>query len=304
MSLDSLNYEIIHPTMEDFSRVIAFMIATDVAEFGEPDTDEGDTADQWNEADLNKDVWLAVDGSGNLCGYALFSDNGDRGYSFDVYTFPTIAGNQIKAALVDEVLKRARSLATEKKILTAYVSGFNPDGCKLMESRGFTKHTVHYRMQIDFTTPIEAPSWPEGFTLSSVAPQDVQELYELIASAFDWPGHVPVPFDTWKELVFRNGRYDPELFILVRKEGKLVGAALCYDEVTRGWVKQLAVAKEMQGQGLGALLLRQVFSIFSFNGRPTVALGVSSANEKAILFYERAGMHRTREFVEYHLDVG
>jgi ribosomal protein S18 acetylase RimI-like enzyme len=304
MNPNSLPFRILHPTLEDFSRVIAFMIATDVAEFGEPDTDEGDTADQWNQSDLNKDIWLAVDEADAICGYALFSDNGERGYSFDLYAYPTELGNQIKAALLDEVLKRVKSLATEKKTVTTYVSGFNPTACRLIESRGFKKHTVHYRMQIDFADPVEAPVCPEGYTLHAVTQQDEPELYELISSAFDWPGRTPVSFDTWKELVFRNGRYDPELFLLVRKEGKLVGAALCYDEITRGWVKQLAVAKETQGQGLGALLLKQVFSIFSFNGRPTVALGVSSANEKATLFYERAGMRRSREFVEYHLEVG
>ena len=100
----------------------------------------------------------------------------------------------------------------------------------------------------------------------------------------------------------RGGRFDPHFFYLLRREGELVGAALTYDEEAGGWLKQLAVARSMQGEGLGSLLLKHVFNVYSQKGTTNVALGVAATNRNACEFYERSGMHRVREFVEYRLE--
>ncbi len=304
MKDENKGFVLIRPTPNDFERVIRFMVACDVAEFGEPDTDEGDVADQWKEADLQKDAWLAKDSSGDLCGYAILNSAGDRGLTFDLYAQPGEEGLAVKRALIDQVIERATIMANRKTVLTTYVNGLNPTSRPLMESKGFKYHTVHYRMQIDFASPAEPVIWSPEYHLHAVRPEDEHELYELINAAFDWPGRGPVTFEDWKKHLFRDGRYDPGYFILVRQEGRLVAAALSYDEGSLGWVRQLAVAKDIQGKGLGSMLLRHVFAVFSQKGVPTVALGVESENEKAAHFYEAIGMHRSREFVEYHLEVG
>jgi ribosomal protein S18 acetylase RimI-like enzyme len=105
--------------------------------------------------------------------------------------------------------------------------------------------------------------------------------------------------DAWRNLIFRGGRFDPEFFVLVRAHGSLVGAALSYAEESGGWVRQLAVAKDYQGKGLGSRLLRYMFSVFYKRNLPGVGLGVASLNNKAWNFYERVGMYRKREFIEY-----
>jgi ribosomal protein S18 acetylase RimI-like enzyme len=297
-------YKILHPNADDFSRVILFMISCDVAEFGAPDTDEGDTADQWQEADPPKDIWLAENAAGDLCGYAIINSTGSRGLTFDLYTLPDATGLAVRERLVGLVLERAKEMVTMPTTLTTYVSGFNPANRECMESRGFAVHTIHYRMQIDFSTPLAPINWPAEYSLHSVTEQDKPELYTLINAAFDWPGRSPVSFEDWERHLFRDGRYDPNYFILVRKEGRLVAAALSYNEGNQGWVRQLAVTKELQGKGLGSMLLRHVFSLYSQQGAKSVALGVELENEKAAAFYDHLGMHRSREFLEYRIQVG
>jgi len=213
---------------------------------------------------------------------------------------------------MDQAVERFTTLITSGSspaecILTAYANGLNPGIRAAYESRGFTIEKFHYRMQMDFTTPYPAPEWPAGLTLSPVTPADEKDLYALIISAFDWHGVDPLSFEDWHKQIFRGGRYDPELFLMLHKEGRLVGAAICYDEGSRIWLKELAVSKELQGQGIGSLLLKQVFALAGQKGTkspaggiPTVALGVVSLNPKAMEFYERSGMTRTREFVQYH----
>ena len=46
-----------------------------------------------------------------------------------------------------------------------------------------------------------------------------------------------------------------------------------------------------------------MLSLFYARGLPYAALGVSALNEKALLFYERCGMHQTREFIEYRKQI-
>lgn len=304
MTINYPKMKIVHPGADDFTRVLNFMRACDVAEFGEPDTDEGDTADQWQEADLQKDAWLAGTPAGDLCGYAILNSAGSRGLTFDMYTLSDATGLIVRDTLVDLVLERAKEMAVAPTTLTTYVSGFNPANRECMESRGFQVHTIHYRMQIDFPAPLPAIHWPAEYSLHCVTEQDEPELYTLINTAFDWPGRSPVTFDDWKKHLFRDGRYDPNYFFLVRKEGRLVAAALSYNEDSLGWVRQLAVAKDLQGKGLGSRLLRHVFSVYSQQGARSVALGVELQNEKAAAFYDHLGMRRSREFLEYRLQIG
>ena len=148
-----------------------------------------------------------------------------------------------------------------------------------------------------------APEWPQQYKLSAYDPRDELELYNLIESAFKWEGRDSNPIENWRNLVFRGGRYDPNYFLMVRDGEQLVAAALAYNEGVEGWVRQLAVSKDHQGSGLGGLLLRHMFHLFSLTGAQRVALGVASLNEKALRFYERNGMFRSREFIEYRLDL-
>jgi ribosomal protein S18 acetylase RimI-like enzyme len=156
-------------------------------------------------------------------------------------------------------------------------------------------------MQTDFAGPLPIPAWPEGLSVSSFKPEDEQELYTLIYSVFDWPGRdpTPPPIELWRRHLFRGGRFDPDLFLILRQSEQMVGAALAYDETTNGWIRQLAVAKELQGKGYGSRLLRHVLGIFSQKGLPSAALGVEAENEHAVQFYERCGMCQSRDFLEY-----
>ncbi|PKN97561.1 MAG: hypothetical protein CVU42_15570 [Chloroflexi bacterium HGW-Chloroflexi-4] len=305
MKADSLSFNIQHPSPEDLEQVFNFMIESDIAEFGEPDSDKDDLADQWSEADLAADAWIASNENGELTGYALLSDEFNGRRYLDFYLHAVRSPQGLAEALLGQAVERFIALVKSGAsapdcILTAYANGLNPGMRSAYESCGFAIEKYHYRMQMDFTAPHPAPEWPAGFTLAPITPADEHPLHDLIMEAFDWQGVQPLSFEDWYKQIFRGGRYDPEFFLMLKKEDKLVGAAICYDEETRIWLKELAVSKELQGQGIGSLLLKQVFALAGQRNIPTVSLGVVSLNPKAVEFYERSGMNRTREFVQYH----
>jgi len=283
--------------------VLQFMIACDISEFGEADSSREDLEEQWDEMDLAKDGWIARDTRGNIIGYAGVT--GEKGrYGIDFYVHNPLSPEGLEEELMGKCLARANELAfqdssADSAHLTGYATSVNQRLQEVFEKNGFDRHTYHYRMQIDFNGPVEPPQWTEEFTLSAYQEDDETELFQLIQSAFTWEGRTPISMDAWRNLIFRGGRYDPEFFVLVRSNGKLVGAALSYAEEVGGWIRQLAVAKDYQGKGLGSRLLRHMFSVFSKKNLPGVGLGVASLNSKAWHFYESVGMYRSREFIEY-----
>jgi ribosomal protein S18 acetylase RimI-like enzyme len=287
----------------NLDEVLQFMIACDISDFGEADSSREDLEEQWDEMDLAKDGWVARDTRGNIIGYAGVTGKNSR-YGIDLYVNNPLSPEGLEDELMGKCLERANELAfqtpnTDTVHLIGYATSVNQRLQGVFEKNGFDRHTYHYRMQINFNGPVEPSLWPEEFTLSSYEEDDETELFQLIQSTFTWEGRTPISIDRWRNLVFRGGRYDPEFFVLVRTNGKLVGAALSYAEKTGGWIRQLAVAKDYQGKGLGSRLLLHMFSVFYKKGLPGIGLGVASLNSKAWHFYENVGMYRSREFIEY-----
>lgn len=193
MNADSLAFNIQHPTPDDLERVFNFMLECDIAEFGEADSDKDDLIDQWSEADLAADAWIASNQAGDITGYALLSDEFNGRRYLDLYLHTGRSPQGLAEALLDQAVERFTSLvkagsSASDCILTAYANGLNPGIRTAYESHGFTVEKFHYRMQMDFSAPYPAPVWPAGFTLAPVTPAEEKDLHALIISAFDWQG--------------------------------------------------------------------------------------------------------------------
>jgi mycothiol synthase len=291
-----------HP--ENLEEIYDFGIDCDIAEFGEPDSSLEDLKRLWEGIDPSQDAWITRGEDGRLTGFANISRENAR-LHVDIYMHLKRTPHGVENALLQAAVERGKTIALSEEFLkiVGYSTGGNRRLQEAYENAGFKVFTYHYRMQIDFDAPFTPVVWLPEYTVNEYEPEDEQELYELIQAAFSWEGRDKIDIDFWRSLLFRNGNYDPRYFVLVRREGRLVGCALGYMEEQGGWIRQLAVAKEMQGKGLGGMLLRHMFDLFSQVGARNTALGVASKNENAVKFYERNGMRRVREFLEYKLEL-
>ena len=233
---------ILHPTRDDMQRVFDFMLACDVAEYGDPDSDLGDLTAQWDEADLSRDVWISLDPSGTLIGYALFSVTSAERCDLDTYVHRHISPPELWLRFYDLAVERfmqavqAGECEPGAKFVT-YINAENTHACANAQGYGFNDTKHHFRMQIDFETPYPVPQTPSGCHINTYTEDAEDELFNLIVSTFDWEGVVAFDRETWKKQVFRGGRADLNDFFLLRREGRLVGAALCYDEGELIWLK-------------------------------------------------------------------
>jgi len=165
-------FKIEHPDQDIIDEVFAFLIQCDLADFGEPDTSREDLEQEWGEFDLSQDVWLARDNTGALTGYAYVNDVSE-GCHVDVF----IDAVKSPAGLEDELATLCITRAAEKTSAGAYPAGpfligyataTNKRLQGMYERAGFLRHAFHYRMQIDFTTPVQPVEWPAPYTHSSL----------------------------------------------------------------------------------------------------------------------------------------
>jgi GNAT superfamily N-acetyltransferase len=291
------------PTRDDAEAVHQLMVASDIAEYGDADTDLEDVLHDWSNLDLSQDAWLAFSpGAGSeLVGYASLI-KGSNDFRFDFYTHPERTLPNLAEYLIGQGVAHAREQlpAGTGLPLTTFIPSINQANIAAVEAAGFEPHQYHFRMQIDIASPPPIATWPDGCTLRTViAGQDDRLLYDFIYRAFDWRDEPPPDFKWWRDFMMRPDHFRPDLWFLLFHQEVLIGVALCYDYPDLGWVRQLAVEKSWRRRGIGANLLHHIFGVFYRQGRDKVALGVEANNLNAVSFYERAGMRQVRQYNEY-----
>jgi ribosomal protein S18 acetylase RimI-like enzyme len=85
---------------------------------------------------------------------------------------------------------------------------------------------------------------------------------------------------------------DPDLFLLAKEDGRVIGAVLGGFDGRRGLVYHLAVAEERRKQGIGALLMDELEKRLRAKGCLRTYLLVTYDNAEAIDFYEKHGWEK------------
>lgn len=294
------------PTVDDAQLVYELMVACDIAEYGEADSDVNDILGDWEGIDLSRDGWMVLGVDGRLAGYVVAIGRGPGRFKLDYYAHPDHESDELIAFLIATLEPRMAELATDGTALVeVIIPSVKERDPALLAAAGYQLERHYFRMWIGMDESPAAPVWPDGLTLRNVVPgEDDEGLFEFVMDAFDWPGREEMSsFERWRDYMMRPDHFIPELWFVVYSGGELVGAALCFDYIDYGWVRQLAVRKDWRGRSLGAALLRHVFGVFYERGRRQVALVVNAENANAQAFYKRVGMKMVRQYDEYRKPI-
>lgn len=296
-----------HPQNEDTDSVLALMQRSDIAEYGESDSDIEDLLFDWQLLDRQQDAWLVFDPTNKLIGYAAVIPR-RADLQFDCYATPDWEDARLGQMLLALCAERGNTIAAirgEPVQVHMYIAHVNAQAIQTAENAGFQLGSYFFQMQMNLTAPLTEPVWPEGVGVqTAVANQDDLEIYTLIQTAFAKPGRTPPAFEEWKSYMIDTALYDPDIWFLASVENKIIGASLCVPYDTMGWVRQLGVTPEWQGKGIGAALLRHTFQAFKQRGYTTVGLGVDSDRAGANHFYHQIGMQTARQYDEYVKAIG
>jgi mycothiol synthase len=210
----------------------------------------------------------------------------------DVGVEPSVRRRGIGTAL----LRAAEGAATaEPTLLMALQS--DPPGAAFARANGYEKAWEVWLMGIDLPEAIPEPEWPEGVSVRTYGGEEAEarEIKELLDLAYaEEFHHQPATFESWSRFMFEDPMFDATVWFLAVADGKIVGAALNWDE---GYIKDLVVHPDWRGRGLGKALVYQTFGEFKRRERPRVTLKTDSNNPTdAWRLYERAGMRKERTY--------
>jgi mycothiol synthase len=304
-------YSVRAPASEDIERVLALMIASDIAEFGEPQgVTLAELRDEWRQRDLDRDAWIVAAPDGTLAGFAYVGDRRHVRLYSEVYVHPDHFGRGIGTALVRLTEARARehiALAPEnaRVVLINGINANNPDARELLEREGYALDRYFLRMEADLQTPPPAPDWPEGIAVRVMAPdEDGRQFYEVAHEAMaDHYGYVPSTFEEWTDRNLGES-LDRDLWFIAMDGDEPAGVALNSIADGVGWVGLLAVRRAWRRRGLGMALLRQAARAFHRRGLTRYALGVDSDSlTGATRLYERAGMRAVHTYAGYRKEL-
>ncbi|MET3924641.1 GNAT family N-acetyltransferase [Devosia sp. 2618] len=143
----------------------------------------------------------------------------------------------------------------------------------------------HLRLRKRLDTPIPAPVWPPGITPERFDAVEPSRIHAVLEAAF--PGLVAARED-WYGNLTTDSEFDPALCVpAITEDGQVAGFVQCW---TGDFIKDLAVAPQFRGKGLGAALMLHVFGLFAARGSSHVDLKVETEEQPARRLYARLGM--------------
>jgi mycothiol synthase len=286
------------PKDEDAEAVAELVVAFDVEEYGTPDFELDDLLADWGSPglDLERDAWLAEEADGSLAAYAAlhFNDNAE------VYVREASRGLGIGEALRQRIEARAleRRAGGERVLVGQALSSVNEAGRALLLRAGYADVRTYWRLVRRLNDDIPPANPPAGVTIRPFERgRDAHETHRVIGAAFeDNIRRRPFEsFEEWEAHEINRKAFDPSLWFVAEAEGRIVGAVVCPDYEGEGWIRQLAVARDWRGRGIGTALLLTALAEFKRRGRSDSALVVDSWNRTgAKRVYERLGMRPER----------
>ncbi len=296
------------PIESDKEHVLELMIRCDIRDVGQPDSDMPDLEFDWNQIDLSKDAWLALDAQGKLKGYCAVLPWGS-GKRLAIFDDPGTEDDQLFLGLLVLSEGRAASQLLEAKdsnqqMVVTHISDAIDYQKKTLEDAGYKINKFIFNMHIELDTKIKQPQLPEDVIIRTAQTGiDDKEIHAVIQKAFRKPGKDNQPFDEWKEFMMRADLYHSDLWFLALHGKEIIGTCLCFPYENIGWVRQLAVSKEFRNRGLGSALLRRAFLAFKERGYNKVGLAVESSNPNACKLYEKVGMKKVIHLDEYQKEI-
>jgi len=185
---------------------------------------------------------------------------------------------------------------------------------RAMEAYGFelVRHFLRMEIQLDDAPP--NPVLPEGIIIEPIHIET--ELRDSILASEtifkDHWGYVEKSMDElmeqWHHFIKSDKDFDPSLWFLAKSEGQIAGICRCSGKMVEdprmGWVNELGVCKPWRRKGLGTALLKKAFHEFFCRGKKRVGLAVDASSlTKATRLYEKAGMHITKQFDTYEMEL-
>lgn len=267
-------------TEDDFEAVFELLAARSRAAFGISAEQPAFLRQRWDMPSTG--TWVAVE-NGTIVGYASLDEDQDFVHAAKD---PTVGD-----ALIAHVEEQAR-LRGFRHLAVVAVEDDAPLYAAVQRN-GYALDREILRMWRPLDGDLPEPVWPEDVTVHTYTDADGERVHALLDEQYaGWDkSYVARSHGGWLTFMTDHEDFDPAMWFLVERDGKLVACALYWKESKgRGWLKDLVVRESERGRGLAKALLHHAFRVYAARGADRVGLKVDSTNPTgAIQLYERLG---------------
>ena len=234
-------------------------------------------------------AWVAEE-DGRVVGYAALDEAQELQH--------LAPDDEIGDALLAEAVAAARAAGHDGIVLQADPG--DEATSALARRHGFALDRAILRMWRGLSDPIPAPAWPDGIAVRTYRADDAPAVVALLDRAYGaWDAtYVPRAIPDWLAWMTGHDEFDPALWFLAERDGRLVGCALHWRETQgRGWVKDIVVDETERGRGLGRALVLHGLRTYAERGAESVGLKVDSSNPTgAAELYAQLGFELDRRY--------
>jgi ribosomal protein S18 acetylase RimI-like enzyme len=126
----------------------------------------------------------------------------------------------------------------------------------------------------------------EDIVVRNFRPED----YEMLVRMWEESGlpYKPAGRDK-KENITREIRRRDAVFLVVEKNGQLIGSAFGTHDGRKGWINRVAVLPAFRRCGIAAFLVRELEKRISSMGIGIIACLIEEWNDESIKFFEKIG---------------
>jgi ribosomal protein S18 acetylase RimI-like enzyme len=240
--------------------------------------------------------------------YCYYMLDAGRAIVGSLFAAAGFRGQGLEESLLDAVLAEAQAHPTNDRVecQTLFSTAAQADG--RFAHAGFMSRVRHYLVRpLDTPAPVPEHAWK----LRALRREDLAPAAHVIHAShrgsldaalnltYATPGYCRGFVET---LVLRAGcgRFDPDASFLAEGPSGPAGVILSsHLSRTNGHICQVSVAPEIQGRGLGELLMTSALAAFRKEGLSTASLSVTYDNRRAYRLYERLGFRLRKEFAAH-----
>jgi GNAT superfamily N-acetyltransferase len=285
-------------TLDDIDDTIAMVNTCELIDTGEL---------MWERADLLSDIavesfdpdkdWLGVFDGNQIVAWAFLQ--GPRRLWIDVA--PHMRKRGIGTSLRRWAIARARERGNDRVGQT--IEDSRTDVATALRIAGFTPRHTSWILQMDHPTMPPLAASPSSIEIRAIrVPEEEDQTLEMFEAAFsEFDDRLPTPLDDWRASVTRREGFVPDDLVVAADGERVVGGAFMIDS-EEIWIDKLAVAASHRHRGIARALLGTAFRRSFERGYDHTSLSTDSRTG-ALTLYERVGMHVTRSFTNWAIDL-
>lgn len=147
--------------------------------------------------------------------------------------------------------------------------------------------TGYLRMRRDLSASIAPAPLPDGVTLAPFDKATANACRNLLKRLYpEGLGDGGISFEGFWSWLTTDPEYDPDLIFVAEADGEVAGFCHCWRS---SFIKDVAVAPEFGGRGIGTALVTMALEAFKARGAASVDLKTDADNGKAQSLYRRLG---------------